>query len=78
MSATALFVLLLIRLLKMCRAIGKIGDTDVVVALLVVLFGISSWVDINGLWVELPILTQELPEGWDLPSYMAVIIQVFV
>ncbi|XP_067652216.1 solute carrier family 52, riboflavin transporter, member 3-B-like [Haliotis asinina] len=49
---------------------------SVVVYILVILFGIASWVDINGLWVELPIMVQELPEGWNLPSYMVVLIQL--
>jgi riboflavin transporter 2 len=46
------------------------------VDLLAVLFGISSWISINGLWVELPQLVQELPEGWALPSYLSIIVQV--
>lgn len=54
----------------------RVREVNVVVAVLVTLFAISSWVDINGLFVELPILTQRLPEGWDLPSYMAVTVQV--
>ena len=36
----------------------------------------GSWIAINGLWVELPILVDQLPEGWNLPSYMTVIIQI--
>jgi riboflavin transporter 2 len=56
----------------------RVRGLNVVVTVLVILFAISSWVDINGLWVELPILTQKLPEGWSLPSYMAVVIQVTV
>ncbi|KAG7472044.1 hypothetical protein MATL_G00104390 [Megalops atlanticus] len=39
-------------------------------------FGLGSWVAINGLWVELPLIVNELPEGWDLPSYLTVIIQL--
>ncbi|XP_076449297.1 riboflavin transporter 2-like [Babylonia areolata] len=54
----------------------QVRGTNLLVALLVVLFAISSWVDINGMFVELPILTQKLPEGWNLPSYMAVTIQM--
>ncbi|XP_078607813.1 solute carrier family 52, riboflavin transporter, member 3-B-like [Branchiostoma floridae x Branchiostoma japonicum] len=46
------------------------------VYILVCLFGVGSWIDINGLWVELPIIVQHAPEGWSLPSYMAVIIQL--
>ncbi|ELV13578.1 solute carrier family 52, riboflavin transporter, member 3 [Tupaia chinensis] len=44
--------------------------------LLVCTFGMGSWVAINGLWVELPLLVTELPEGWYLPSYLTVIIQL--
>jgi hypothetical protein len=43
---------------------------------LFVLFGISSWVAINGLWVETPILVQKLPEAWNLASYIVVITQL--
>jgi len=48
----------------------------VLVDLLAVLFGISSWISINGLWVELPLLVQNLPEGWALPSYLSIIVQI--
>ncbi|XP_007523147.1 solute carrier family 52, riboflavin transporter, member 3 [Erinaceus europaeus] len=44
--------------------------------LLVCTFGMGSWVAINGLWVELPLLVAELPEGWYLPSYLTVVIQL--
>ncbi|KAM4609613.1 solute carrier family 52, riboflavin transporter, member 3-A [Polymixia lowei] len=39
-------------------------------------FGLGSWVAVNGLWVELPLIVNTLPEGWELPSYLTVIIQV--
>nr|XP_061802721.1 solute carrier family 52, riboflavin transporter, member 3-A-like [Nerophis lumbriciformis] len=38
-------------------------------------FGLGSWVAVNGLWVELPLIVNTLPEGWELPSYLTVIIQ---
>uniref|UniRef100_A0A8C5KP79 Riboflavin transporter n=1 Tax=Jaculus jaculus TaxID=51337 RepID=A0A8C5KP79_JACJA len=44
--------------------------------LLVCVFGMGSWVAINGLWVELPLLVTELPEKWHLPSYLTVVIQL--
>ncbi|CAL1538575.1 unnamed protein product [Lymnaea stagnalis] len=47
-----------------------------VVHLLVVTFGITSWSILNGLWVELPILVAHLPEGWTLPSYLTIISQL--
>ncbi|XP_058528259.1 solute carrier family 52, riboflavin transporter, member 3-like [Ochotona princeps] len=44
--------------------------------LLVCIFGMGSWVAINGLWMELPLLVTELPESWNLPSYLTVVIQL--
>ncbi|VDL95467.1 unnamed protein product [Schistocephalus solidus] len=39
-------------------------------------FKLSSWVAINGLWMELPLLVNVLPERWNLPAYLSIIIQV--
>lgn len=39
-------------------------------------FGTGSWVAVNGLWVELPLIVNALPEGWDLPSFLTIIIQM--
>ncbi|NWX19242.1 S52A3 protein, partial [Aegotheles bennettii] len=44
--------------------------------LLACIFGTGSWVAVNGLWVELPVLVTVLPEQWDLPSYITIIIQM--
>uniref|UniRef100_A0A8D0FNH5 Riboflavin transporter n=1 Tax=Strix occidentalis caurina TaxID=311401 RepID=A0A8D0FNH5_STROC len=44
--------------------------------LLACVFGMGSWVAINGLWVELPLLVTVLPEQWDLPSYITIVIQM--
>ena len=52
-------------------------NIDIIVYTTVIIFGIGSWVDINGLWVELPaMITEGLPEGWKLPSYLSVIVQI--
>ncbi|XP_077384038.1 solute carrier family 52, riboflavin transporter, member 3-B [Festucalex cinctus] len=40
------------------------------------LFGMGSWVAINGMWVELPLIVPQIPEGWFLPSYLTVLIQM--
>ncbi|XP_034031268.1 solute carrier family 52, riboflavin transporter, member 3-B [Thalassophryne amazonica] len=40
------------------------------------LFGMGSWVAINGMWVELPLVVQDIPEGWHLPSYLTILIQL--
>ncbi|NXG07341.1 S52A3 protein, partial [Sakesphorus luctuosus] len=44
--------------------------------LLACAFGTGSWVAVNGLWVEVPLLVSVLPEQWYLPSYITVIIQM--
>ncbi|XP_075772938.1 riboflavin transporter 2-like [Pelodiscus sinensis] len=46
-----------------------------VVHVLACLLGTGSWVAINGVWVELPLLVPWVPEGWDLPAYLTVLIQ---
>ncbi|XP_073185978.1 riboflavin transporter 2-like isoform X2 [Lepidochelys kempii] len=46
-----------------------------VVHILACLLGTGSWVAINGMWVELPLLVPQVPEGWYLPSYLTVLIQ---
>lgn len=42
--------------------------------LLACLFGIGSWISINGLWVELPLIVPEIAEG----SYLSVLIQISI
>ncbi|XP_007954298.1 solute carrier family 52, riboflavin transporter, member 2 [Orycteropus afer afer] len=42
--------------------------------LLVALFGMGSWAAVNGIWVELPLVVKDLPEGWSLPSYLSVLV----
>ena len=52
------------------------SSISIITYVLVVIFGSGSWIAINGLWVELPIIVQEIPESWSLPSYLTVIIQL--
>lgn len=42
--------------------------------LLVALFGMGSWSAVNGIWVELPVVVKDLPEGWSLPAYLSVLV----
>jgi len=51
-------------------------DRSYLVDILATLFGLGTWLCVNGLWVELPLLTQRLPEGWNLPSYLSVVTQI--
>ncbi|XP_026785324.2 riboflavin transporter 2 [Pangasianodon hypophthalmus] len=43
--------------------------------ILACLFGMGSWVTICGLWVELPLIVPQVPEGWYLPSYLSILTQ---
>ncbi|XP_055937915.1 solute carrier family 52, riboflavin transporter, member 3-A-like isoform X2 [Argiope bruennichi] len=49
---------------------------DVRVDLLSAGYGLGSWIAMTGLWVELPVLVQRLPEGWTLASQLALFLQV--
>ncbi|XP_029920267.1 solute carrier family 52, riboflavin transporter, member 2 [Myripristis murdjan] len=41
---------------------------------LMALFAMGSWISVNCLWVELPVVVSVLPEGWNLPAYLSVLI----
>uniref|UniRef100_A0A3Q0SPJ9 Riboflavin transporter n=1 Tax=Amphilophus citrinellus TaxID=61819 RepID=A0A3Q0SPJ9_AMPCI len=41
---------------------------------LMALFAMGSWISVNSLWVEIPVLVGALPEGWNLPAYLSVLI----
>ncbi|XP_053209011.1 riboflavin transporter 2-like [Panonychus citri] len=51
-------------------------ERRLIVDLFVIALGISSWVEINGLWMQTPILTTQLPEKWNLASYIVLITQL--
>lgn len=50
-------------------------NRNLIVDLLVILFGISGWVGITSTYLELPLLVETAPEGWTLPSYIVVLVQ---
>lgn len=41
-----------------------------------VLFGISAWLGVNSTFLQLPIIVKDAPEGWNLPSYIVVLVQM--
>ncbi|CAF4745442.1 unnamed protein product, partial [Rotaria socialis] len=42
-----------------------------ITAFLFVILALSTWLDLNGVWVELPLIVNEVPEGWALPSLLS-------
>lgn len=49
-------------------------DSAAVTHGLMALFAMGSWISVNSLWVELPVVVNVLPEGWNLPAYLSVLI----
>ncbi|XP_025409607.1 solute carrier family 52, riboflavin transporter, member 3-A isoform X2 [Sipha flava] len=43
--------------------------------LLTCMFGIGSWILVNSLYTQFPLLVQNAPEGWNLPSYLSIAVQ---
>ncbi|KAH1178058.1 hypothetical protein KIL84_011760 [Mauremys mutica] len=56
------------------RMAASVMGQAVLTHVLVALFGMGSWVSVNSLWVELPVVVKWLPEGWNLPAYLSVLI----
>ncbi|KAE9552544.1 hypothetical protein FO519_004241 [Halicephalobus sp. NKZ332] len=42
----------------------------------VAVFGSSSWLSTNSVWMELSLMVEKLPEGWSLPSYLSAVVQI--
>ncbi|XP_048006962.1 solute carrier family 52, riboflavin transporter, member 3 isoform X2 [Leguminivora glycinivorella] len=48
----------------------------VLLDVLLACWGVGTWLGVNGLYVQLPLLVERLPEGWALPSSMVLAIQL--
>ncbi|XP_030078781.1 solute carrier family 52, riboflavin transporter, member 3-A [Drosophila hydei] len=55
---------------------GYFKNRNVIVDLLAICFGIGTWLGVNGTFIQLPLLVNEAPEGWSLPSYLSVMVQI--
>ncbi|KAE9417193.1 hypothetical protein Angca_002475, partial [Angiostrongylus cantonensis] len=42
---------------------------------LIAIFASCTWIGTNSVWMQLPLFTSVLPEGWNLPAYLAVVVQ---
>lgn len=43
---------------------------------LMICWGVGTWLGVNGLYVQLPLLVDRLPEGWSLASIMTIAVQL--
>lgn len=52
------------------------SSRNLFVDVLAILFGIGGWIGITAVFLELPLIVDKAPEGWKLPSYIAILVQV--
>lgn len=60
--------------LTKCRNI--LGTRNIGVDFLAIMFGIGSWIGVNSMYLQLPLFVANAPEGWSLPSYLVIVIQI--
>ncbi|EDV91495.1 solute carrier family 52, riboflavin transporter, member 3-A [Drosophila grimshawi] len=58
------------------KTIDVFKNRNLLVDLLAIFFGIGTWLGVNGTFIQLPLLVNEAPEGWSLPSYLSVMVQI--
>lgn len=46
------------------------------VYVLVAIFGLGTWTNLAGVWIELPIIVPILPESWQLPAKLSLLINL--
>ena len=73
------FDTMMIRFMESCREIrSALKNTNISwwTYGLISVFAVSSWIAVNGIWSELPVLVLYAPEKWNLASYIVVIVQL--
>lgn len=60
---------------KMPQHESWLAKRNIFVDVLIILFGIGSWIGVSSTYLQLPIIVRTAPEGWSLASYIAVIVQ---
>ncbi|XP_055325457.1 solute carrier family 52, riboflavin transporter, member 3-A-like isoform X2 [Sitodiplosis mosellana] len=56
--------------------IKPVRKRNIFVDALAILFGVSSWIGVTSTYLQLPLLVSSAPEGWSLPSYIAIAVQI--
>ncbi|KAL5283314.1 SLC52A3 family protein [Megaselia abdita] len=62
--------------MKFAKISSAFKERSITVDFLSILFGIAAWIGINSLFIELPLLVEKAPEGWNLPSYLTIMVQL--
>lgn len=62
--------------MKFAKVSRAFKSRSITVDFLSILFGIAAWIGINSIFIELPLLVENAPEGWNLPSYLTIMVQL--
>jgi len=54
----------------------QLSNRRLLVDLLALMFGLGSWIGVNGVYVQLPLIVHTAPEGWSLPAHMVMLVQI--
>lgn len=52
------------------------GEHNYLLSALCISFGMATWLPVNAIYTQMPLFTQFAPEGWSLPSYFSVLVQI--
>lgn len=61
--------------MNLTKVRAAFAHRSAIVDTLAIFFGIGTWIGINSTYVQLPLLVNSTPEGWNLASYIVIIIQ---
>ncbi|XP_018050930.1 PREDICTED: solute carrier family 52, riboflavin transporter, member 3 [Atta colombica] len=54
----------------------QLSNRRLLVDLLALMFGLGSWIGVNGVYVQLPLIVHTAPEEWSLPAHMVMLVQI--
>ena len=53
----------------------RLSNRKIIVDALALIFGIGTWIGINGIYNQLPLLICNAPERQNLPTFMVIVVQ---
>ncbi|RLU20063.1 hypothetical protein DMN91_006669 [Ooceraea biroi] len=53
----------------------RLSNRRLLVDFLALMFGLGAWIGVNGVYVQLPLIVHNAPEGWSLPAHMVMLVQ---
>ena len=64
------------RLGRVVARVREVTPSSLLTFFLFSVFGVGSWLAVNGIWGELPVLVVSLPECYNLPAILSVVTQL--